>query len=359
VVLVRLILALALFSLLAAQASAYDVAIKVTVAQGTLAVGTNVTVMQDDVELYSQKAGMDGVAHFQLDPGSYLVVLQRGGYPDYVSILEVSGVTNVTRTMSQGMSYASAYGQIKGPTDFSNVSIAAFTGGDIVKRVSPNKDGYYLMPYLPGGEYELVFGAPGFAEVRKPVSLMPAVYSKVNAKLEKPAAEPEGEPRLVVPASAGRDSAIEVMVYRGNAPAAGAAVLVSTPAGSFEAIADSTGIVRVNAAQPGKYKFSYGALQAITTVEAGMPEPPLPPEQELEPEAPGGQEPEPQEQGGWMGAVAALAIAGGVVALLLVAAAAIMLLGRKGGKAKEEKPAEPHAKKHEHAHHAKHAHHKK
>jgi len=356
---VRLILALALFSLLAAQASAYDVAIKVTVAQGTLAVGTNVTILQDDVELYSQKAGMDGVADFQLDPGSYLVLLKRGGYPDYVSILEVSGTTNVTRTMSQGMSYASAYGQIKGPADFSSVSIAAFTGGDIVKRASPNKDGYYLMPYLSGGEYELVFTAPGFNEARKPVSLMPAVYSKVNAKLEKPATEPEGEPRLVAPASAGKDSAIEVAVFRGDAPAAGATVMVITPAGSFEATADGSGIVRVNAARPGEYRFSYGALEASTTVGAAAPEPQAPPEQEPEPSAPATQEPVPQEQGDWMGAAAALAVAGGVVALLLVAAAAIMLLGRKGGKVEDEKPAEPHGGKHAHARHAKHAHHKK
>lgn len=349
----RLILALALFSLLAAQASAYDVAIKVTVAQGTLAVGTNVTILQDDVELYSQKAGMDGFAKFQLDPGSYLVLLQRGGYPDYVSILEVSGTTNVTRTMSQGMSYASAYGQITGPADFSNVSIAAFAGGEIVKRVSPNKDGYYLMPYLPGGEYELVFTAPGFLEAGKLVSLLPATYSKVNVKLEKPAAEPEGEPRLAAPASAGEGATIEVAVYKGSAPAAGAAVLVTTPAGSFEAAADGSGIVRVKAVQPGEYKFAYGALVSTTTVEASAPAPEAPPEQEPEQKVPITNEPAPQEQGDWMGAMAALAVAGGVVALLLVAAAAIMLLGRKG----KGKPAEPQGEKH--AHHAKHARHKK
>ena len=88
--------ALLLFALFAASAYAYQVGIKVTVAQDTLAVGTNVTIVKDGVLLYNARAGADGTVSFDLDAGSYFVYLDRGGYSRHVNLLEVSGVQNVT-----------------------------------------------------------------------------------------------------------------------------------------------------------------------------------------------------------------------------------------------------------------------
>jgi len=52
----------------------------VTVSQGTLAVGTNITIVKDGTILYNAKADGNGFASFSLDAGSYFVYLDRGGY---------------------------------------------------------------------------------------------------------------------------------------------------------------------------------------------------------------------------------------------------------------------------------------
>jgi len=372
VVCVRLFQILVMFALFAASSFAYDVAIKVTVAQDTLAVGTNVTIVKDGIALYSAKAGMDGVASFQLNDGSYFVVLERGGYPKYVSVLEVSGSTNVTRTMSQGISYASAYGQINGPADFSGVSIGAFLNGNIVKRLSPNSGGYYVMSFLPEGEYEFVFTAPGFDEKKSIVSLRSAEFAELNAKLSKTAVAPVEPPPMKAPSTVPAKSVIEVLITDKGQAIAGAKVQVQTPAGSFEAISGTDGIARVNAVQPGEYKFVYGALSATTIVPKETGQAPVAPPVVVEPE-PQAPVQQPQQQGNGLAAGLALV---GVAGLIVAIGIVVFVMSRMGGKKKpeqathematdeakpvEEVPAhvEKHAK-HEHEYHT-HAHkHKK
>jgi hypothetical protein len=318
---------LVMLALLSAQAIAYDVAIKVTVSQGTLAVGTNVTIVKDGVALYNAKAGADGVASFQLDPGSYFILLDRGGYPRYVSILEVSGKTNVTRTMSQGMSFSAVYGQVAGVSDFSGVSIGAFMDGKIVDRVSPNKDGYYLMLPLQAGNYEFEFTASGYAEKKAALALSTAVFSELNAVLEKPApAQPE-QPKLIAPDAAEQKTVIEVLLARGSLPMAGEKITVQTPSGTIEATTGEDGKARVNAVQAGTYRFSYGSLAAATKVAgAALPSPEpqvVNPEQQPQPV-----QAAPQDNGGHLAAFAVF----GVLGLMAFVAAAIFLAARAGKK---------------------------
>ncbi len=342
----------AMFALLSAQAFAYDVSIMVTVSQGTLAVGTNVTIVKDGVGLYSERAGADGVARFQLDEGSYFVLLDRGGYPRYVSILEVSGTTNLTRTMSQGMSYASVYGQIKGPSDFSGVSIGAFLDGRIANRAAPNKDGYYLISPLQAGNYEFAFTASGFDEKKAPLALSTSVFSELNALLEKTVVAPPEPPTLSAPATADRKTVIEVLLARGSAPMAGEKISVQTPAGAIEVLTGADGKARVNAAQAGKYTFAYGSL-AATTIVAGeiAPKPEPPPAIEPEPQAPDAQAAK-QDGNGFLAAFAVF----GVVALIVVIAAAIFIAARM--EKKQHKKGHVHDEGESHSH-ASHLHHKK
>ncbi|MFA6213699.1 MAG: carboxypeptidase-like regulatory domain-containing protein [Candidatus Micrarchaeia archaeon] len=348
----------ALLSLFASQALAYDVGIKVTVTQDTLAVGTNVTIVKDGVLLYTAKAGADGIAPFKLDAGSYFVYLDRGGYSRHVNLLEVTKTENVTYTMRQLISSASAYGQITGPSDFSGSSVAAYLDGKIVKRVSPNADGYYVLPFVPDGTYSLVFSAPGFVDRSAVASLVASQFSEVNVELGKEA-EPLAEPPVMTaPAAAKEQSAIWIALARGGVPLPGETVAVKTPSGSMEVVTGADGKAWVNAAQPGTYVFTYGNLSATTVVEGGEnPAPAQPPAVDDEPSAPS--LPGQQASGGGLAAGAlALAMLGAMAVLGVI----IFVMGRMVRKGKHDAwakrpgqealapPAEQEAHKKGHAH---------
>ena len=188
-----------LLALVAAPAFAYEIGIKVTVSQDTLAVGTNITIVEDGTPLYSARADGNGAASFRLDAGSYFVYLDRGGYSRHVNLLEVGGNENITYTMRQLISSASAYGQVSGPGDFNGSSVAAYANGNVAKRATPNKDGYYQMPFMPEGEYSLVFNAPGFVERNISVSLLQSQFSEVNARLDRMPVAPIAQPAIIAP----------------------------------------------------------------------------------------------------------------------------------------------------------------
>jgi len=344
-----------MFALLAAPIFAYDVAILVTVSQDTLAVGTNVTIVKDGVRLYDGKAGADGVAQFPLDAGSYFVLLDRGGYPRHVNLLEVTGSQNVTYTMRQLISYASAYGQVSGPSEFTDASVAAYSNGNIVKRATPNKDGYYLMSFLPEGEYSVDFSAPGFDGKAVTASLRQSDFSEINAALAKTVEPAQATPIVMAPGTAERQSVIEVSLVRGGQPMAGVKLTVETPAGSIEVTTGADGKAHVNAVQPGQYKFLYGNLTAVTVVEGANETTAAPPATtEPEQQAPSG--PSAPVAGGMIAGAAVI----GFVGLIIVVAAAIFIASRMGRKKQPEKkelPSEDAAAPH--ARHAHHPHHKK
>ena len=331
----------ALFALFAAQVFSYDVGIKVTVSQETLAVGTNITIVKDGTLLYSAKADGSGTASFSLDQGSYFVYLDRGGYSRHVNILEVSKNDNITYTMRQLISYASVYGQMSGVPDFNSASVAAYANGNVAKRAVPNKDGYYLMSFIPEGEYVLVFSAPGFVEKNVSATLLQAQFSEVDAKLDKLPVAQQFKPTITVPSVVQKQTVIEILLMNGSTPLSGQVVLVKTPSGSVEATTGADGKAHVNAVKPGEYIFTYGSIASKTTVEGteavpvqkppvAIPEPATPPAATQQ--APAGT--------GLVAGVAVVVVGGAVVALGIIIFVVSVMMKQKpkaGGK-------------HEHAH---------
>ena len=337
------------------------VGIKVTVAQGTLAVGTNVTIVKDGVRLYDGKADAFGMVQFPLDAGTYFVLLDRGGYPRHVNLLEVNGSNNVSYTMRQLISYASVYGQVTGPTDFSNASVGAYSGGNIVKRVAANKDGYYIMSFLPDGQYDLSYTADGFIEKKLVRSLYQPDFTEVNVALSKMVAPSQQAPTVMAPGTAEKQSIIEVTVVRGGAPMAGVTLSVETPSGNIEVTTGADGIARVNAVKAGTYRFIYGNLSAVTIVPGANETPAATQNATEEPQQTAPAQQPAQAAGN--GVAVGLVIAG-VVGLIAAIAIILFAISKMGGKqapkreepdAPQEKPASAqekphHAHKHEHHH---------
>ncbi len=349
-----------LFALFSASAFAYDVVIKVTVSQDTLAIGTNITIVKDGTLLYNARADGNGVASFSLDAGSYFVYLDRGGYSRHVNLLEVSKSDNITYTMRQLISYASAYGQVTGPADFSTASVAAYANGNIAKRTTPNKDGYYLMSYIPEGEYALVFDAQGYVEKNVSATLLQSQFSEVNVKLDKTPVAPDAPATIAVPTAAQKQSVIEILIAKGGLPLSGQVVAVKTPAGNFEVITGADGKAHVNAASPGEYVFTYGNLTSKTIVE-GAPVVPVqkPNVTETAPIIPPATE-QPQTPASTGGIVAGAAV---VVAIMVIVALGIIIFVASR-LAKQQKPKadgkgdalQHEAEEHKHAHPHQHAH---
>ena len=371
VVSVKLSAIIILLALVMAPVLAYDVGMIVTVSQDTLAVGTSITIVKDGTLLYSAKADGNGAASFQLDPGSYFVYLDRGGYSRHVNLLEVSKTENITYTMRQLISYASAYGQVTGPADFSNASVAAYAKGNVAKRTTPNKDGYYLMSFMPEGEYEMAFSAQGFVGKNVSASLMQSQFSEVNVKLDKIPVVPIAQPTITMPSAVQKQSVIEIVLMRGSLPLSGQVVFVKTPAGDVEVTTGANGKAYVNAVKPGEYVFTYGNLTSKTMVEGKVDVPVQPPAVIPEPEAPPAPVQQKPEVGGLVAGTAVIAMGGAIVAIGIILFAASRMVKKQKPKAEagahEEKepvaPAKPessekpgHAPAHKHAHEHAHKH---
>ena len=246
--------------------SAYTLTIKVTVTQDTLSVGSNVSLVTNGIELASGRTGADGMVNFSVSNGSYFALLKSTIYPLQVSLIEVRGDTQVTLTKRQLISYASAYGQITGPTEFSNASVTAFREGQVAKRISPNSDGYYIMSFLPDGMYDLSFEAPFYEKGTVRQSLAQGEFTEVNIKLAKVMVAPEPEPTLVAPVQVQQSEIIEVALSKGGKPLSGETIIAETPAGKVELTTDARGLAAIGAAQSGLYRFTFGTLSASTTV---------------------------------------------------------------------------------------------
>lgn len=323
-----------LFALFVSAAYASQLAVKVTVTQDTLAVGTNVSLVTGGVVLAMQKAGLDGIALFNVTDGSYFVVIPPSSiYPKYVSLVRVNGNANITLTkwMPSPGSPANAYGQIFGPSDFSNASVAVHSNGLVAKKVSPNKDGFYALS-AQEGNYELSFSVPGFELQKKQVFLPSADYMEINPTLVKTELAPEPVLLLAAPGKAELKSVIEVALTRGGAPLAGGQINVETPSGKVLLSTGSDGKARINAAEAGAYRFSYANLSAVTAV-AGPSKPP--PEPEIVPPAAIPSSPEPQQPKQDWGAGAILFVA--LAFLAVIGVAALSLLGLRYLKRKKKR----------------------
>ena len=317
----------ALLFLLSSVAYASQLNVQVTVTQGTLAVGTNVSLVTGGVELESKKADNSGVASFNVSDGSYFVLLRRYPYPLHVSLAEVSGNTNVSLSMRQLISYASSYGQITGPASFANSSVAAYSGNEVAKRVYPNKDGYYVLSFVPEGNYQFSFSAPGFQEKRVDAFLPTADFVQLDAKLE-PASQPQAQqPEFAVPQFAEQFSAIEIVLTQGGLALANQAVWADTPSGRLQIFTDSLGKARLNAPSEGTYVFTWGNY-TYSTLVAGKPLPSKPNATQIPTALPPAQPQQPPATHASSGegtlAAVVVAIAAGAIVLI----AAIMLAVR-------------------------------
>jgi len=374
VVSVKLSAIFVLMALVMAPLFAYDVGIKVTVSQDTLAVGTNITIVKDGTLLYNAKADGSGSALFKLDAGSYFVYLDRGGYSRHVNLLEVIKTENITYTMRQLISYASVYGQVTGPTDFSTTLVTAYANGNVAKRTSPNKDGYYFMSFIPEGEYVVAFSAPGFVEKNETATLLQSQFTEINMKLDKVVVPPAAQPAISVPAKVQKQSVIEIVIMKGSLPLSGQVVMVKTPSGNVEIVTGTDGKARVNAVAVGEYVFTYGNLTSKTIVEGAAVVPVKPPVVvEPEPEAPPAVQ-KPADTSGLVAGAAVIALGGAVVVLgIIIFVVSRMVKKQKPkeeAKAHEQPPALPsepevfekpeHAAAHKHGHAHSHVHkHKK
>jgi hypothetical protein len=320
-----------LLALAASSLSAYELAIKATVSQGTLAVGTNISVMTGGVELYSAKAGLDGYARFNVTEGSYFVILRRYPYPTQVLLQSVESDVDRTFTINPVMSYSGLFGQITGPESFEGTMVSAYSGSTLVKKASTDKNGFYSMAFIPEGNYDLVVGSPGFAEKKERRSLAVSEYVQFDAKLEQEAPVAKPQYSISAPSSAEQSSVISVTVMLGGQPVSGQTVYVSTPSGEVQAKTDESGIARVNAAEPGAYAFRFSNLTASTVV----PSKAKPTPKEEPPAAPPSQAPEQpppaQDYSVLLIAFAAIAIA---IGTLLGAALLFKALTGKHGKPK-------------------------
>ena len=347
-------------ALVMAQASAYQLTVNVTVADNTAAVGTNVTLVQGGTALYSTRADGYGLAHFVVPPGDYFVLLSRLSYPQYVSLVSVNADTFISRTMSQGFSpYASAYGQVSGPSTFTGAQVTAYSNGQIIKRTTPSADGSYMLSYtLPEGDYQLVFGADGFDNKTVDVHLSQGAFTEVDATLSKTVAAQNATPpsMLSSPPQIQQHSAIEVSLSQPGA-VSGQAILVQTPSGAITIMTNSQGIAYINAAEGGTYTFTYGALSSSTDVIPAVPPahnttPPAanttPPAQQPPAQAP----PQPQQPAGGSMPLA-LAILAGVVIGLIIFAALVYIFLKHGKHRGGHGEAGHHAneKEHEGGHH--------
>ncbi len=360
-----LLVILALFS---SQVFAYGLQVKVTVSEETLAVGTNISIVHEGVEIANAKAGVDGTAKFEVGPGSYFILLRRQPYPLHVSLIQVDKDTSITLTMRQVISYANAYGQISGPQNFYNTSVTAYSGSQIAKKIThdknanPDSNGYYVLSFLPEGNYRLLFEAPGFEPKETEAFLPSSQFVEINAKLKETAPIAEPEVLLVSPPSQQQYSSITILLTKGGAPIDGAKVIVHSPSGQFELLTSPEGTASVNAAEAGQYKFAYGQIMSITDVKQAEPktEAPPPPLENQTWQLPN----VPPAQSSQNGGGSAGALAAGVFGIAIIGlAAAIVLAGawffffRKGGR--EAEGIQEAARRAQHGGHNAHAHHKK
>ena len=267
------------------------------------------------------------------------------------------------------MSSSSAYGQITGPDDFTGVAVAAYTNGKIVKRTTPNKDGYYMLLYVPEGAYDIVFDAPGFVEKNVSASLLQSQISEVNVKLDKIPAAQIAQPAIIAPSTAQKQSVIEILLVRGSLPLSGQVVDVKTPAGNVEITTGADGKAHVNAVTPGEYIFTYGNITS-TTVVAGSTAVPAQKPPVVIPETPAQPATTQQPAGSGLVAGAAIVVIGGaIIALGIILFVASKMIGKQKQKPKaddgkkpaqieaSEKPEPKTEHKHAHVHEAnKHAH---
>ncbi|MCX6772254.1 MAG: carboxypeptidase-like regulatory domain-containing protein [Candidatus Micrarchaeota archaeon] len=348
--------------MLFAASFAYQLSIKVTVTQDTLSVGSNVSLETSGVEIAAGRTGDDGIVKFNVSNGSYFAILKSTLYPKQVTLIEVNGDTAVTLTKRQQISYATAYGQIIGPTDFSNATISAMQNNRVQKKVTSDSNGYYVLSLygLPDGAYDIVFEAPGYDKISSHEYLPLSEFVEVNAKMSATAVPVELEPVLFAPAQVQQSSFVEISLTKGGSPLVGEIVAVDTPAGKINLPpTDSSGKAGINAAQSGLYVFTYGKLSSSTAVlpkQAPAPVPAPTPVPTVTPQLPvPAPSQQPNEQGGSVILAGAtlffILLLVGLLILIVWVKAIAPALAKKKHAHHETHPEHAHSETHKHEQH--------
>ena len=333
--------------------------VQVVVDQDTPSIGATVSLITGGVALSTQRADQSGSVTFNVSDGTYFIDVNKSViYPEYVVLKVVSGDSSMRIVRRQLINYANVYGQATGPSNFANSSVAAYQNGQIVQRTALNKDGFYMLQFLPEGTYELRFDSPGFETNSVQVFLPTSQFTPVSVALQAPAPPAEPQTTLSSPAQVPQFSIIEVSLAKGGAPLSGKGISVTTPSGTIIATTDAQGIARVNAAVGGAYRFSYGNLSSSTSVAST--EPPKPAQNESGQQAENAtqnntQTTQPSQPSGQQGgssmlipALAALGIFGLVIlAVIAILAARFMSKGRKTGESGAQHESHAHEEGHE------------
>ena len=155
--------------------------VQVVVDQDTPSIGATVSLITGGVALSTQRADQSGSVTFNVSDGTYFIDVNKSViYPEYVVLKVVSGDSSMRIVRRQLINYANVYGQATGPSNFANSSVAAYQNGQIVQRTALNKDGFYMLQFLPEGTYELRFDSPGFETNSVQVFLPTSQFTPVS-----------------------------------------------------------------------------------------------------------------------------------------------------------------------------------
>lgn len=319
---------LLLFFALALCAMHYAYVLNVTVEDGfgTKLVATRVEALKGSTVAAAENADEHGVAQLSVAGGTYFIRLLRDGYPVQVLATIVDRDTAMKAVMNNKRETALLYGRIlDNSTLWEGKSIYLLADWKIISTSKVFAEGTYIFPYVLPGSYSIRLndGTPMLSVSEITLSPKEAAYLDISVVKPKPPEVVKDEPvELLAPRSVDVDTLIIVTLKKGETPLEGQKIVAATPSGQLELTTDSAGKAGINAAQAGKYVFTYEGKEALTQVQGTTPEviPQAPIEQtpEAVPEQPQPPKQAPAQPGGML-AVAGIAF----VAVALLAAAAI------------------------------------
>lgn len=314
---------LALFILaLCAMPFAYVLDVTVEDMYGTKLPVTRVEALKGSTVAAAENADEHGVAKLTVAGGTYFIRLLRDGYPVQVLATIVDKDTEIKAVMNNKRETALMYGKIiDNSTVWDGKNIYLLADWKIASTSKILPEGYYIFPYVLPDTYSVRLndGTPMLSVSELTFSPKEAAYLDITVEKPKPVEVVKEEPiTLAAPRKVDVDMLIVVTLMKGDAPVANEKIMATTPSGAMEITTDSAGKAGLNAAQSGKYIFSWNGQEALTTVVGTEPIAITPEPAVEQPQVPVQAQPEPAAQTGGMLAIVGLAF----VAVLMLAAAA-------------------------------------
>ena len=337
----RFYTAVFVLAILCASVFSSTLSIFVKDSSGTSLVGTNIELLQSSVVVQQAKAGVLGNYTFEVQDGTYIARFARGGYPVYVSIVQVARNMNFSYTMVPARSYAVYYGTVSAEGEnVQNLTLSALQNGLVKTSAKVMEGGAYVLGFLDTGTYEFSLGGK-YPKSRINVSvagqetvLLDMVVLNESAPAQNESGAVNATPFIVVPEQGALYKPIMVKVGNGAQAAANAQIEVLTPDGAVTVGTDEQGAAVINAAKAGRYVFTYQGAQAVVEIapqeaQQGGQTPPAQPVQQ-----PPVQQGNAQENANAFALMAIGMLVIGAVALGIVAY--LLMRNSKEGKGKHE-----------------------